>query len=144
MPRSLLLSFQKSDRVGPWWCRSQSSLSLGRPAGRSDTIRAAGSGAVRLALALVFAAACAAQVGGEEAGSGSTGMGKITGTVVVPAYKENLNIRPLAQRLFAALKEHGLDGETELVIVDDNSRDGSEETVEQLRKVALPTSRASR
>ena len=32
----------------------------------------------------------------------------IMNTVVVPAYKENLNIRPLTERLFKALDEHGM------------------------------------
>lgn len=102
-------------------------------------IRSVRGGAVRLSLALFLSAACVVLVGGEEAAAGNVPtMGKITGTVVVPAYKENPNIRPLAQRLFAALREHSLHGETELLIVDDNSRDGSEETVEQLRKEGVP------
>lgn len=33
--------------------------------------------------------------------------GRVINTVVVPAYKENPNIRPLAERLFKALDEHG-------------------------------------
>ena len=57
----------------------------------------------------------------------------IVNTVVVPAYKENLNIRPLTERLFKALDEHGMREETELLIVDDNSNDGSEDTVKTLQ-----------
>lgn len=57
----------------------------------------------------------------------------IVSTVVVPAYKENLNIRPLTERLFKALDAHGMRDETELLIVDDNSNDGSEDTVKILQ-----------
>ena len=31
----------------------------------------------------------------------------IVSSVIVPAYKENLNIRPLTERLFKALEEQG-------------------------------------
>ena len=53
-------------------------------------------------------------------------------SVVVPAYHEAPNIQPLTERLFAALEAAGLQGE--LIIVDDNSQDGSEEKVEELAK----------
>ena len=33
---------------------------------------------------------------------------QILHSVVVPAYTENLNIRPLTERLFKALQEHGV------------------------------------
>lgn len=57
----------------------------------------------------------------------------ITNSVIVPAYHEKLNIKPLTTRLFAAL---GNDASktTELIFVDDNSQDGSVEEVEALRK----------
>eukprot|EP00808_Paulinella_micropora_P000987 g57121.t1 len=58
----------------------------------------------------------------------------VTTSIVVPAYKEAGNVDPLCRRVFAALNEAGLDVETELIIVDDNSQDGTEEKVEQLRK----------
>jgi dolichol-phosphate mannosyltransferase len=48
--------------------------------------------------------------------------------VVVPAYKEAQNITPLTERLFAALKNCCL------IIVDDNSCDGSKEIVDKLSK----------
>lgn len=51
-------------------------------------------------------------------------------SVVVPAYNETENIRPLCERLFKAVKEAGIT--TELIIVDDESS-GSEET-EQIAK----------
>ena len=58
-------------------------------------------------------------------------------SVIVPAYKENGNIRPLVTRIFTALRR--IDSpvpaeQTEVIIVDDNSRDGSVETVQALRQ----------
>ena len=57
---------------------------------------------------------------------------KIEFSVIVPAYHEVLNIPPLTTRLFAALDKANLASVTELIIVDDNSRDGSVEAVEKL------------
>ncbi|AQZ12000.1 DPM1 (YPR183W) [Zygosaccharomyces parabailii] len=54
-------------------------------------------------------------------------------SVIVPAYKEKLNIKPLTTRLFAALGNEG-SRKTELIFVDDNSQDGSVEEVEKLQK----------
>jgi len=51
-------------------------------------------------------------------------------SVVVPAYREAPNIPPLTERLFAAMHAAGVTGE--LIIVDDNSQDGSEEKVAEL------------
>lgn len=70
---------------------------------------------------------------GGDGASNSSGASTPTATVVVPAYKEKENLRALTERLFAALKEASYD-RVELVIVDDNSRDGSVEEVEQLQK----------
>lgn len=58
-------------------------------------------------------------------------------SVIVPAYKENGNIRALVSRIFAALRR--IDSpvpaeQTEVIIVDDNSRDGSAETVQALQQ----------
>ncbi|MCH7701634.1 MAG: polyprenol monophosphomannose synthase [Planctomycetes bacterium] len=53
-------------------------------------------------------------------------------SVVVPTYREAPNIQPLTERLFAALEAAGLQGE--LIVVDDNSQDGSAEKVEELSK----------
>ncbi|CCF56331.1 hypothetical protein KAFR_0B00310 [Kazachstania africana CBS 2517] len=57
----------------------------------------------------------------------------VTQSVIVPAYKEKLNIKPLTTRLFAALGNEGSKS-TELIFVDDNSQDGSVEEVESLQK----------
>ncbi|SCU80678.1 LAFA_0C00562g1_1 [Lachancea sp. 'fantastica'] len=57
----------------------------------------------------------------------------IVNSVVVPAYHEKLNIKPLTTRLFAALGNEG-SKTTELIFVDDNSKDGSVEEVEALKK----------
>ncbi|AET38510.1 dolichyl-phosphate beta-D-mannosyltransferase Ecym_2814 [Eremothecium cymbalariae DBVPG len=57
----------------------------------------------------------------------------VESSVVVPAYHEKLNIRPLTTRLFAALGNKD-SKKTELIFVDDNSRDGSVEEVEELAK----------
>ncbi|SCW04613.1 LAFE_0H17414g1_1 [Lachancea fermentati] len=57
----------------------------------------------------------------------------IENSVIVPAYHEKLNIKPLTTRLFAALGNEG-SKKTELIFVDDNSQDGSVEEVEALQK----------
>lgn len=57
----------------------------------------------------------------------------IENSIVVPAYHEKLNIKPLTERLFKALGEEG-SAKTELIFVDDNSKDGSVEEVEALQK----------
>ncbi|SCU91246.1 LAMI_0E05226g1_1 [Lachancea mirantina] len=57
----------------------------------------------------------------------------IENSVIVPAYHERLNIKPLTTRLFAALG-NDLSKQTELVFVDDNSQDGSVEEVDALRQ----------
>ncbi len=53
-------------------------------------------------------------------------------SIIVPTYHEAPNIEPLVTRLFAATAQAGI--EVELIIVDDNSQDGTEEIVERLRK----------
>ncbi len=55
-------------------------------------------------------------------------------SVIVPTYKEILNLRPLITRTFAVLEKTKLRGQVELIVVDDNSNDGSKEEVEQLAK----------
>ncbi|GAA5934171.1 hypothetical protein JCM1841_004657 [Sporobolomyces salmonicolor] len=55
----------------------------------------------------------------------------ILNSIVVPAFHERANIRPLVEAVFGALRERD---QTEIVIVDDNSRDGTVEEVDQLRK----------
>ncbi|KAI8903991.1 dolichol phosphate beta-d-mannosyltransferase-like protein [Gorgonomyces haynaldii] len=52
-------------------------------------------------------------------------------TIVVPAYKEAGNLKPLVERVFQSVKDKKT---TEIIIVDDNSQDGSFEIIEQLKK----------
>ena len=54
-------------------------------------------------------------------------------SVVVPTYREALNLRELAGRLCAAFASKGIDGE--VVVVDDNSNDGTEELCAELAAV---------
>lgn len=55
-------------------------------------------------------------------------------SIVVPAYKEVDNLQPLIKQVFEALTKANLAAKTEMIIVDDNSRDGSEERVNELAK----------
>lgn len=59
-------------------------------------------------------------------------------SVVVPTYKEKLNLRPLITRTFAALEGTPLRGQVELLVVDDNSGDGSQQEVEALAREGFP------
>ena len=51
-------------------------------------------------------------------------------SIIVPAYREAPNLRPLVERVFAAVREAGIDAE--LIVVDDNSQDGTVEAIEAL------------
>jgi dolichol-phosphate mannosyltransferase len=51
-------------------------------------------------------------------------------SIIVPTYREAANLRPLCERVFAATRAAGIDAE--LLIVDDDSNDGSEEIVREL------------
>jgi len=51
-------------------------------------------------------------------------------SVIVPTYREAGNLRPLTTRISAALDAAGLDHE--IIIVDDNSQDGTEEVCREL------------
>ena len=55
----------------------------------------------------------------------------ISNTIVVPAYHERANVRPLVEAVFGALRERD---QTEIVIVDDNSQDGTVDEVQKLNK----------
>ncbi|GAA5893447.1 hypothetical protein JCM6882_008037 [Rhodosporidiobolus microsporus] len=55
----------------------------------------------------------------------------IHSTIVVPAYHERENLAPLVQAVFAAVRDPAT---TEILVVDDNSRDGTVEECERLRK----------
>ncbi len=69
--------------------------------------------------------------GTEGAAATATGLAPLV-SVVVPTYREAANIPLLVPRVSSALREAGL--EHEIVIVDDNSRDGSEEAVAELSR----------
>ncbi|SGY13530.1 BQ5605_C010g05885 [Microbotryum silenes-dioicae] len=56
--------------------------------------------------------------------------GPITSSIIVPAYKERANLRPLTERIFQAVRDKA---SVELVIVDDNSGDGTETEIADLR-----------
>lgn len=51
-------------------------------------------------------------------------------SIIVPTFQEALNIEPLVERVFAALAKAGR--RAEMIVVDDNSRDGMEEKIETL------------
>ncbi len=51
-------------------------------------------------------------------------------SIVVPTYKEAGNLRELVERVFAALREHGIEGE--MIVVDDASPDGTGELADRL------------
>ena len=53
-------------------------------------------------------------------------------SIIVPTYREAPNIEPLVRRVFAGVAD--ADIEAELIIVDDDSRDGTENIVESLRR----------
>ena len=60
-------------------------------------------------------------------------------SIIVPAYKEQGNLEPLTKRVTAAMEKTGRDRSTfEIIIVEDNSRDGSEETVTALQGEGYP------
>jgi hypothetical protein len=52
-------------------------------------------------------------------------------SIIVPTFREAPNIKPLVERTFAALRNAGRPAE--LIIVDDDSQDGTEEAVAALQ-----------
>jgi len=53
-----------------------------------------------------------------------------TVSIIVPTYREAPNIEPLVRRAFAATRQAGIDAE--MIVVDDDSQDGTEQTVGRL------------
>lgn len=53
-------------------------------------------------------------------------------SVILPTYKEAKNLREMVSRIFRSLKERGLEGEC--IVVDDDSRDGTESVCGELEK----------
>ena len=53
-------------------------------------------------------------------------------SIVVPTYNEADNLRELVERVFAALRGHGIEGQ--LIVVDDSSPDGTGELAERLAR----------
>ncbi|KAK9768299.1 hypothetical protein K7432_001138 [Basidiobolus ranarum] len=64
--------------------------------------------------------------------------GPIEASIVVPTFREVGNIEQLTKRVYAALQEHQMENSTEIIIVDDNSRDGTEELVNKLASEGYP------
>ena len=52
-------------------------------------------------------------------------------SIIVPTYREAANVKALVERVFAAMQEAGI--EAELLLVDDDSRDGTDTVVESLQ-----------
>lgn len=50
-------------------------------------------------------------------------------SIIVPTYKEAENIEVLLEELRIALNDHNILDQTEIIIVDDNSQDGTEENI---------------
>lgn len=57
-------------------------------------------------------------------------------SIVVPTYKEKENISSLFDRIFKVLKTNKISGE--IIVVDDNSQDGTEEVVNKYIKNGFP------
>ncbi len=53
-------------------------------------------------------------------------------SVIVPTYNESKNIEPLVMLVFDSLKRNGI--KAELIVVDDNSPDGTAQTANQMAK----------
>jgi len=57
-------------------------------------------------------------------------------SIVIPTYREAENLQPLAERIASVLRDADID--YEIVVVDDNSNDGSEEIVARQEAEGLP------
>jgi len=52
-------------------------------------------------------------------------------SIIVPTYREQPNLRALVERTFRAVRDAGI--EAEMIVVDDDSQDGTEETIRSLQ-----------
>uniref|UniRef100_A0A7S4NXC5 Dolichol-phosphate mannosyltransferase subunit 1 n=1 Tax=Paramoeba aestuarina TaxID=180227 RepID=A0A7S4NXC5_9EUKA len=59
---------------------------------------------------------------------------EIEWSIVIPTYKEKDNLKELVTRVVRALAEEKKQSSTEIIIVDDNSQDGSVQVIESLQK----------
>lgn len=61
-------------------------------------------------------------------------------SIIVPTYKEQGNLQELVTRLTTAMEKagHPKTGSFEIIVVDDNSRDGSEEVIKKLAAQGFP------
>ena len=56
-------------------------------------------------------------------------------SIIVPTYKEKENIPKLFDRIFKVFKTNNISGE--IIVVDDDSQDGTEEVVNNISKMGL-------
>ena len=61
--------------------------------------------------------------------------GTVKASIVVPTYKECANLKELVTRVFTALGDRAKS--TEIIVVDDNSNDGSEDVIKSLAATGL-------
>ena len=91
-----------------------------------------GFGGIELESLPMFSEPATSEPASTEPASTESGnaMPGVSVSIVVPTYKEAENLPVLTERLFATLADANIAGE--LIIVDDDSRDGTIEVVEQL------------
>lgn len=63
-------------------------------------------------------------------------------SIVVPTYKEVLNLRPLVERITEVMSSFGI--QYEIIVVDDDSRDGTDKIIVELSEEGRPVSLITR